>query len=188
MCHWRSLCRRRASHLLCRRRGLVAVTLTAPVFLNCLDYAPVIPVGPVARHGTIACASAIVSCSARSDLSCCLDGTIIRQFRCCRRILAPCPSASPSSRASIPADTSCGPRPTSRCCPFNCYSTNNYFHFVMDALAQTHWRARLPAVDRARMIVSGYSTEAVHAAAVHWRKVSRPRASTRARFIPSMGP
>ena len=36
----------------------------------------------------------------------------------------------------------------------NSYATNNYFHFMVDSLAQLHWTSRLPAP--ARWIVSGY--------------------------------
>lgn len=42
----------------------------------------------------------------------------------------------------------------------NGYSTNNYFHFLTDALGQLHWRERVPAARAAKMIVSGFSPEA----------------------------
>ncbi len=40
------------------------------------------------------------------------------------------------------------------------YSTNNYFHFLTDSLAQLHWRDRVPASRKAKLIISGYSQEA----------------------------
>jgi capsular polysaccharide biosynthesis protein len=42
----------------------------------------------------------------------------------------------------------------------NGYSTNNYFHFLADALGQLHWRERVPAVGISKMIVSGYPPQA----------------------------
>lgn len=38
----------------------------------------------------------------------------------------------------------------------NGYSTNNYFHFLTDALGQLHWRDRVPGLNKAKMVVSGY--------------------------------
>ncbi len=38
----------------------------------------------------------------------------------------------------------------------NSYSSNNYFHFLTDALGQLHWRTRAPALRAAKLIVSGY--------------------------------
>jgi capsular polysaccharide biosynthesis protein len=36
----------------------------------------------------------------------------------------------------------------------NSYATNNYFHFMVDSLAQLHWTSRLPA--QVKWIISGY--------------------------------
>ena len=38
----------------------------------------------------------------------------------------------------------------------NSYATNNYFHFMIDSLANLHWQERDPAFTRAKCIVSGY--------------------------------
>jgi capsular polysaccharide biosynthesis protein len=40
------------------------------------------------------------------------------------------------------------------------YATNNYFHFMIDSLANLHWQDRDPAFARARCIVSGYAPAA----------------------------
>ncbi len=42
----------------------------------------------------------------------------------------------------------------------NSYSSNNYFHFLTDSLAQLHWRERAPAISKAKIIVSGYPAQA----------------------------
>lgn len=38
----------------------------------------------------------------------------------------------------------------------NGYSTNNYFHFLTDALGQLHWRERVLGLAQAKLILSGY--------------------------------
>ena len=42
----------------------------------------------------------------------------------------------------------------------NSYATNNYFHFLVDSLANLHWRARVPAAANAKCIISGYGPDA----------------------------
>lgn len=42
----------------------------------------------------------------------------------------------------------------------NGYSTNNYFHFMIDCLAQMQWRERVPALDAAKTILTGFPAEA----------------------------
>jgi capsular polysaccharide biosynthesis protein len=42
----------------------------------------------------------------------------------------------------------------------NSYATNNYFHFMIDSLANLHWRDRDPAFARAKCIISGYPPDA----------------------------
>ncbi|TAL01267.1 MAG: glycosyltransferase family 61 protein [Rhodospirillaceae bacterium] len=142
---------------------LAPLPLTVPVFLNRADYASVFPDGPVARHGTIACS--VRNCFMFSPFGFIVlaDGTVIRQS------VLQTDSGSMSFsfaqfKGQYPGGHVMWAAAEETVLSFNCYSTNNYFHFVMDALAQTHWRARLPAVERARMIVSGYTTEAAAAA------------------------
>lgn len=42
----------------------------------------------------------------------------------------------------------------------NGYSTNNYFHFMIDCLAQLHWRERVPELEAVKTIITGYPPEA----------------------------
>ncbi|MBX7201186.1 MAG: glycosyltransferase family 61 protein [Rhodospirillaceae bacterium] len=42
----------------------------------------------------------------------------------------------------------------------NSYATNNYFHFLIDSLANLHWRARVPGATDLKYIVSGYGAAA----------------------------
>lgn len=42
----------------------------------------------------------------------------------------------------------------------NSYATNNYFHFLIDSLANLHWRDAVPGADGMKCIVSGYGPAA----------------------------
>jgi len=139
--------------------NLQPLSLTAPIFLNREEFADVFPAGDVVRHGALACS--VRNCFMFSPFGLIVlpDGTIIRQS------VLQTDSSSMSFtiaqfQGQFPGGHVMWAAATESLLSFNCYSTNNYFHFVMDALAQTHWRARLPAMNGARMIVSGYTAEA----------------------------
>jgi hypothetical protein len=136
--------------------------LTAPFFLNRAQFAGVFPSGPVSRHGTIACS--VRNCFMFSPFGLIIlpDGTLIRQSAL---------QTDPGSltftydqfKGQFPGDHIMWAAAAETLLSFNGYSTNNYFHFLIDALAQVHWRTRWPALAGARMIVTGYTPEAAQA-------------------------
>jgi hypothetical protein len=138
---------------------LPPLSLTVPIFLNRSQYASVFPSGPVARHGKMVCSARNCFMFSPFGFIVLPDGTLIRQS-----VLQTDPGSLGFSfdqfKGQYPGTHIMWQTANETLLSFNGYSTNNYFHFLIDALAQTHWRARLPAVAGSRMIVSGYSTEA----------------------------
>jgi hypothetical protein len=141
---------------------LPALHLTAPVFLNRPAFAAVFPAGEVKRHATRACS--VRNCFMFGPFGFIVlpDGTVIRQS------LLQTDSSSLSFsfqqfKGQFPGDHIMWAMAEETVLSFNSYSTNNYFHFLVDTLAQTHWRARWPAVADARMVLTGYTVEAAAA-------------------------
>jgi capsular polysaccharide biosynthesis protein len=141
---------------------LPPLQLTAPVFLNRAEYASVFPAGTVTRHGKIACS--VRDCFMFSPFGFMVlpDGTLLRQS-----VLQ-----TDSGSLAFSFDQFKGQYPGKHIMwatadetliSLNGYSTNNYFHFLIDTVAQMHWLSRWPAVAGARMIVSGYPPEAAAA-------------------------
>src|SRR5262249_3120727 len=132
--------------------NLPELHLTAPIFLNRSEYQTVFPSGAVARHGTLACS--VRNCFMFSPFGFIVlpAGTLIRQS-----VLQTDPGSLAFSfdqfKGQYPGTEIMWAMADETILSFNGYSTNNYFHFLIDTLAQTHWRARWPAVAGARMIV-----------------------------------
>lgn len=136
-----------------------ALELTAPIFLNQPAFADVFPAGAVRRHIPMVCA--VQNCFLMGPFGYVVlpTGMLIRQ------------SAVNLDGASleysfghfqgrwpgkhIPWDQAGGP-----VFSVNGFSTNNYFHFLIDALGHVHWRGRVPAAAGTRLVVSGYPPNA----------------------------
>jgi len=141
---------------------LPPLVLTAPFFLNRPEFARIFPDGPVTRHAAMACS--VRNCFMFSPFGLVVvpDGSLIRQSAL---------QTDPGSlsftyeqfKGQFPGDHIMWAAADETVLSFNGYSTNNYFHFLMDALAQVHWRSRWPHGANARMIISGYTTEAAKA-------------------------
>ncbi len=137
------------------------LALTAPVFLNRPEFAKIFPDGPVRRHSPMVCA--VQNCFLMGPFGYVVlpSGRLIRQ------------SAVKLDGASleysfghfqgqwpgkhIPWAQADGPVFSA-----NGFSTNNYFHFLMDALSHMHWRERVPSAQGAKSIVSGYPPGSSH--------------------------
>lgn len=141
---------------------LPPLTLTAPVFLNRAEFASVFPAGTVARHGKIACS--VRNCFMFSPFGFIVlpDGTLIRQS-----VLQTDPGSLAfcfdQFKGQYPGKHIMWAAANETLLSFNGYSTNNYYHFLVDTLAQMHWLARWPSVAGARMIVSGYTPDVAEA-------------------------
>jgi capsular polysaccharide biosynthesis protein len=133
--------------------------LTGPIFLNRPEFAGVFPAGFVRRHTPMVCA--VQNCFLMGPFGYVVlpTGMLIRQ------------SAANLDAASleysfghfqrqlpgkhIPWDQAGRP-----VFSVNGFSTNNYFHFLIDALGHMHWRDRVPAARGASLVVSGYPQNA----------------------------
>jgi capsular polysaccharide biosynthesis protein len=133
--------------------------LTAPLFLNRPEFAKVFPAGAVQRHEPMVCA--VEDCFLLGPFGYVVlpSGMLIRQSvvnfdgnsvqYTLEQFKAQFPGRNiPWGAASAPVFAA------------HSYSTNNYFHFLIDALAQLHWRDRIPAAQNAKVIVSGYPPQA----------------------------
>ncbi len=138
------------------------LALAAPIFLNRPEFAKIFPGGHVRRHSPMICA--VQNCFLMGPFGYVVlpSGRLIRQ------------SAHKLDSASleysfghfqgqlpgkhIPWAQADGPVFSA-----NGFSTNNYFHFLMDALGHMHWRERVPAAQGAKSIISGYPAGTSHA-------------------------
>ncbi len=135
------------------------LNLPAPVFLNRPEFAKVFPAGPVARYPQMICAAE----------NCFLMGpfgfVILPQGQLIRQSAVNIDGASLEFslghfKGQLPGTHIPWAAANATIFAANSYSTNNYFHFLADALGQMHWRARLPAAQGAKVIVSGFPPHA----------------------------
>jgi capsular polysaccharide biosynthesis protein len=133
--------------------------LPAPVFLNRTESSEVFPEGVVSRHATVACAVRNCFLFGPFGLVVLPDGTLIRQSA-----LQVTPGALAFTfaqfKGQFPGTHVMWAAADETVVSYNGYSTNNFFHFLIDTLGGLHWRDRLPAMSSARIILSGYSEAA----------------------------
>jgi hypothetical protein len=138
-----------------------ALDLHAPIYLNRPEHAAIFPAGPVARHARIVCSVRNGFLFSPFGLVVLPDGTLIRESAL--NLSAGALSFTYDQfKGQFPGRHILWSDSEETVLSLNGYSTNNYFHFLIDALAQVHWRRRLPAVT-ARLIVSGYDDAATAA-------------------------
>jgi len=129
--------------------------LPAPLFLNRPQFAKVFPAGEIARYPQMLCAAENCFLMGPFGFVVLPHGLLIRQSAVnldgasleysLGHFKGQLPGAHiPWAAADTPVLSANG------------YSTNNYFHFLADALGQLHWRARVPGLDKAKVIISGY--------------------------------
>ncbi len=137
------------------------LTLTAPVFLNRPEFAKMFPAGQVHRHSPMVCA--VQNCFLMGPFG----YVVLPTGRLIRESAVKLDGASleysfghfqkqlPGKH--IPWAQAGGPVFSA-----NGFSTNNYFHFLLDALGQMHWRERVPLARISKSIVSGYPLGSSH--------------------------
>jgi capsular polysaccharide biosynthesis protein len=125
-------------------------------------FAKVFPAGPVRRHARIACSVRNGFMFSPFGVIVLPDGSIVRES-----LLHTDASAMSFTYAQFtgqfPGRHVLWTAAEAPLLSLNTYSTNNYFHFLIDALAQLHWRDVIPAMRYAPMIVSGYHPDAAKA-------------------------
>jgi capsular polysaccharide biosynthesis protein len=135
------------------------LNLPAPLLLNRPQFAKVFPSGAIARYPQMICAAENCFLMGPFGFVVLPHGLLIRQSAVnlngasLEYALGHFKGQLPG--AHIPWAAADGPVFSA-----NGYSTNNYFHFLTDALGQLHWRARVPALASAKLIISGYPREA----------------------------
>jgi capsular polysaccharide biosynthesis protein len=133
--------------------------LPTPLFLNRPAFAKVFPGGAVARYPQMLCAAENCFLMGPFGYVVLPQGLLIRQSAVnldgasLEYTLGHYKGQLPGTH--IPWAAAEGPVFAA-----NGYSTNNYFHFLTDALGQLHWRDRAPAARAAKMILSGYPPQA----------------------------
>ncbi len=142
-----------------RVSGESPLVLTAPVFLNRAEFAAVFPEGPARRGEDVICA--VQDCFLMGPFGAVVlpTGHLLRQSvinldgDALQYSLAQFAGQYPG--AQIPWSSAEQP-----VFAVNSYATNNYFHFLVDSLANLHWRARVPGAAAMKCIVSGYGPAA----------------------------
>ena len=136
--------------------------LPPPVFLSDESFAKTFPAGPVTRHGKIACSVRNGFMFSPFGAIVLPDGSIVRES-----LLHTDASAMSFTYAQFkgqfPGRHVLWTSVDAPLLSLNTYSTNNYFHFLIDALGQLHWRDLIPAIRHAPLVVSGYHPEAAKA-------------------------
>ena len=135
------------------------LSLSAPVFLNREVPAKVFPSGAIMRYPQMICAAE----------NCFLMGpfgyVVLPQGQLIRQSVASVAGAALEYslghfKGQLPGTHIPWAAAESPVLSLNDYSSNNYFHFLTDVLAQLHLRDRVPAARDARLILSGYPPEA----------------------------
>ncbi len=136
--------------------------LPQPVFLSDEKFAKVFPSGPVTRHSKMACSVQNGFMFSPFGAIVLPDGSIVRES-----LLHTDASAMSfmyaQFKGQFPGHHILWNTADAPLLSLNTYSTNNYFHFLIDALGQLHWRDRIPAIQHSPLIVSGYHPEAAKA-------------------------
>ncbi len=133
--------------------------LAAPLFLNRAEFASVFPAGAVRRGGDLICA--VQDCFLLGPFGAVVlpTGQLLRQSvinldgDALQYSLAQFTGQYPGTH--IPWTSAEAP-----VFAVNSYATNNYFHFLIDSLANLHWRAAVPGAADMKCIISGYGPAA----------------------------
>ncbi len=139
--------------------GESPLILAAPVFLNRTEFAAVFPSGAARRSEDVICA--VQDCFLLGPFGAVVlpTGQLLRQSvinldgDALQYSLAQFTGQYPG--AHIPWSSAEAP-----VFAVNSYATNNYFHFMIDSLANLHWRARVPGAADMKCIISGYGPAA----------------------------
>ena len=141
---------------------LPALDLPAPLYLNRPSAAETFPAGPVRRHARTMCSVRNGFMFSPFGLIVLPDGTLVRESAL--NIDSGALSFTYGQfKGQFPGTHIMWAAAEGSVLSLNSYSTNNYFHFLMDSLAQTQWRARIPAAANARMVITGYDDKAATA-------------------------
>ena len=141
---------------------LPALELPTPLYLNRPAAADKFPAGPVNRHSRTMCSVRNGFMFSPFGLIVLPDGTLVRESAL--NIDAGALSFTYGQfKGQFPGTHIMWATAPDTVLSLNSYSTNNYFHFLIDSLAQMHWRQRVPAAAAARMIITGYDEESAKA-------------------------
>jgi hypothetical protein len=136
-----------------------ALNLPTPLFLNRPEFAKVFPGGAVQRYPQIICAAENCFLMGPFGYVVLPQGLLIRQSAVSLDGAA-LEYTFGHYKGLLPGTHVPWATATEPVFAVNGYSTNNYFHFMVDALGQLHWRDRVPAAGAAKMIASGFPSEA----------------------------
>ncbi len=129
--------------------------LTAPIFLNRSEFAKVFPAGPVQRHVPMVCAVRDCFLMGPFGFVLTIDGRLVRQSAV-NLDGASLEYAFGHFKGQLPGSHIPWTSFDGTVLSVNSYSTNNYFHFLVDALAQLHWKDKVQATAPAKIITTGY--------------------------------
>ena len=142
-----------------RAKDAAPLILQAPHFLNRSNFASVFPEGPAQRAEPMLCVAA----------DCFLMGpfgsVVLPSGQLLRQSLLNLDGGSiqytlEQFKAQFPGTWIPWSSTPNTVFSANGYSTNNYFHFMIDSLAQLHWRDHVPALESAKTILTGFPPEA----------------------------
>lgn len=133
--------------------------LTAPIFLNRPEFEGVFPAGAVQRHVPMACA--VQNCFLMGPFGYVVlpTGMLIRQSAV-NLDAASLEYTFGHFKGQLPGKHIPWAEAVDPVFSVNSYSTNNYFHLLIDALGHMHWRDRIPAAQNAKVVATGYPPEA----------------------------
>jgi len=128
--------------------------LPEPLLLNRPQFAKVFPGGSIARYPQMICA--VQNCFLMGPFGYVVlpNGLLIRQSAV-NLDGASLEYTLGHFKGQLPGNHIPWASADSAVLAVNSYSTNNYFHFLTDAMGQLHWRDRAP-VRGAQIVVSGY--------------------------------
>lgn len=138
------------------------LALRAPVYLSDPSFAGVFPEGAVQRHGKVACSIRNGFMFSPFGAIVLPDGSVVRESML-HTDAAALSFTYAQFKGQFPGHHVMWATAEGTVLSLNTYSTNNYFHFLIDAVGQLHWRDRLSAVADMRMVISGYHPEAAKA-------------------------
>ena len=142
-----------------RAKEVAQLTLPALRFLNRSEFAPVFPQGPAPRSEPMLCVAS----------ECFLMGPfgsiVLPSGQLLRQSLLNLDGGSiqytlEQFKAQFPGTWIPWSSTPNVVFSANGYATNNYFHFMVDSLAQLHWRNSVPALESAKTILTGFAPEA----------------------------
>ena len=133
--------------------------LSAPIFLNRSEFADVFPEGDVQRHIPMVCA--VKNCLLMGPFGYVVlpTGMLVRQSAV-NLDGASLEYTFGHFKGQLPGKHIPWAQAQDPIFSVNSYSSNNYFHLLIDSLGHMHWRDKVPAAAKAKVIVSGYAEQA----------------------------